>query len=794
MLRESRNCSSKLRIPSSPSPAQPACGPFMIDLCLIPVPGSEADSFSPSPPPLFRQPEDVGVAVLFVGQMISNTPLNEIRSRVHSSHSLRDLVPETSAIEAPDLATLIAQGQVAALVRYPADNPGDTARVCLDMAKAHPHEVTVLLWKEAVAREAMDLLRHAEETSVPEDASEALARALLSAGHGLAVNSQQWPTSVRDLLQKRKKANADYWASKLKKFEDDPLKNGFPCFKARGAPFLSRSEQKSALNQNMKLGEKGKKFSCAQLAEAIQDDPKAFLKRISQRDVSFLDHAALDRRYLEARHHGGSTSVQFTSENFGKLLARVASRVRPGERCSFGVVYAQIDIDTCWPYEKYLARADKWFVSGHSMRVFLERASESRFDEDSMGLKVSLYEPNVTGDMTHLRVLPEHLKRLSFRQFATVEMSQFDALELSDSVDVLGLDIGDRALAQALAGQFVPHGVKAQVSSFLQALARGNLHEMRAAVSVLLAMGEAAHQQLNARSKELGFAVLMALIENFAEVLLELAHSPLLKVLEPTTLTEMVSVQRIGFPFATQCRAVAAIEALGELFAQVEDSVDAHTVRAVILSETVMSRLNRELQEDKRGLVEAYGGLLGRLKGKPGATMFKGVFALENLRWIPGKALAAWDRVLQAFKPVLTHATILQLLKTLDGPNVPGPSREAFLRVFLDHLPRLGLSPHSLVSLLDPVNGLLSLRHAIERKHKDALRAYAQLVIAGQASPSKLGPYPARQLLLDIRSTYTERLWYFPCVRDYTDDYKRTIQPNEALHALFQSAESVLKG
>lgn len=145
--------------------------------------------------------------------MISNTPLHGTQIRVRSSQSLRDLVPETSSIEAPDLKTLIEQGQVAALVRYPADNLRDTAQVCLDMAKSHPHEVTVLLWKEAVAREAMELLRHAEEALVPDEASEALARALLNAGQRLAVNSLQWPAGVRDLLQKRTAANADYWAS-----------------------------------------------------------------------------------------------------------------------------------------------------------------------------------------------------------------------------------------------------------------------------------------------------------------------------------------------------------------------------------------------------------------------------------------------------------------------------------------------------------------------------------------------------------------------------------------------------
>jgi len=671
-------------------------------------------------------------------------------------------------------------------VRYPADNLRDTAQVCLDMAKSHPHEVTVLLWKEAVAREAMELLRHAEEALVPDEASEALARALLNAGQRLAVNSLQWPAGVRDLLQKRTAANADYWASKLKKFKDDPVKNGIPCFKARGIPFLSRSEKKSALNWNKKLIQGGKKLTCSHLAEAIQDDPKAFLKRISQRDVSFLDRAELRRRYLEARYQRGSTSVQFTSENFGKLLVRVASRVQPGERCSFVVCYIHVEIDNYWPYEKYQALAEKKLSTGHDMRLFFEKTPESRFDEDPMGLKVSLYEPNLTGDMTHLRVLPEHLTKLSFRQF--------DVFKMKESVKVLSMDIGDRALAEVLAGQFVSQGVEVQVCSFLHALAGGCLHEMRAATLVLLTKGESARKELNARSKELAFALLIALSGNFAEAIAELASSPLLRVLEPTTLTEMVSVQRIGFPIAADLRSVAAIEALGELFAQVEDRVDALTVRAVILSKAMMKKLNRELNEDTRGLIEAYGGLLGRLKGKPNAIVFKGVFALEHLRKTPDKALSAWDRVLQAFKPVLDHDTILQLLDALDGPNVPGPHRGAFLSVFLRHLPKLGLSPCSLSKLLNPWFGLLSLRRAMEQRDKTALRGYAQLVLAGQTSPSKLGPYTAQLLLRDIRSIYIEPLWYFPCVRAYTQDYKRAIQPDKALHALFQSAESALKG
>lgn len=695
----------------------------------------------------------MGVATL-VGQMISNMPLNEIQGQVRSSHSLKDLVPEASAIEPPDLETLIVERQLAALARYPADKPRDTALVCLDMARTHPQEVSVLLWKPEVAREAMALLRHAQDTSTPEDTMVALAHALLQAGHSLT--GRAWPASVLELLQNRKKANADYWASKVQKFRGQPPKDGLPCFMERGLPFLSLSKQKSAVNLNTRLGAVGKRLVCKHLAMAIQDNPKAFLTRISQRDVSFLDRAALGLRHQESRSRVGLSSVLFTPENFGGLLVRVACGVPWGAVHSFGVSYCQPDVNTFWPFDER-SRASKRFATGHAMRVFLEKSSKGPLgDADPMGLKVSFYEPNVTGDMTHLRVLPEHLAKLSLRPF--------DRRDLCALVDVLSLDVGDPFLAQALAGQFVSRGVEAQVSSFLEALGKGNLHEMRSAASVLQTMGETAHGRLNRHSRELAFAVTMALRNNSADVLVELARSPLLQALVTSTLTDVVLAQRWGLGCAAQRRAVAAITGFGELLAQIEDRVDPQLVREVISLKAVMTCLNRELREDTRGLLEAYGGVLDQVKSKPDAAEFEEVFALKEVRNTPDKALVAWDRVLQAFKSVLNARTILQLFATLS----PGPYHWAdLLRVFCRHFPALHLPSASFALLLDPVHGMLRLGPTIVWGDKDTLHAYAQLVIAVQGSPSRLAPCDAKALLHGIRQACTGPLWYFPCVRGY---------------------------
>lgn len=82
-----------------------------------------------------------------------------------------------------------------------------------------------------------------------------------------------------------------------------------------------------------------------------------------------------------------------------------------------------------------------------------------------------------------------------------IQLSEFK------SNPILCLDVGDRGLAQALAGQFVPDTPDLNVSSLIHALYWGGAHEMRKAASELSVQG---FELLNGRTKELGDAIALA--------------------------------------------------------------------------------------------------------------------------------------------------------------------------------------------------------------------------------------------------------------------------------------------
>ena len=86
-------------------------------------------------------------------------------------------------------------------------------------------------------------------------------------------------------------------------------------------------------------------------------------------------------------------TINFNPARMGKLLMRLALDVKLGEPRSFRV---------------------GWFGAGigHGMRIFLEKTGDGFF-------KVGLYEPNVSGNISHLKVLPEKLAALKFDDFDT---------------------------------------------------------------------------------------------------------------------------------------------------------------------------------------------------------------------------------------------------------------------------------------------------------------------------------------------------------------------------------------
>ncbi len=246
-------------------------------------------------------------------------------------------------------------------------------------------------------------------------------------------------------------------------------------------------------------------------------------------------------------------AVQCAPDQLGALLAQLASLVAPGKNRSFALSFSP----------------EGEFNDVHHMMVFLEKSLE----KGAMALKVSVYDPELSGDTSHLRVLPEHLVQLSFHDFDLRHAFH------PGTVDILNLMLDDAPLARSLTEkfQFVPENSKVLVSSVLNALAYGNQYGLEIAAN-RLAMQHPLNtpiKDLNDRSKELGQALRMALVDNRADAIHVLKDSILLMgPLTSSTVKEMVREAESGLPEALEKGAVKAMKAWEDLDALVDSSAD----------------------------------------------------------------------------------------------------------------------------------------------------------------------------------------------------------------------------
>jgi hypothetical protein len=734
--------------------------------------------------------------------MISHTLNSDVMRLDVSLHLSTSTAPSDSdALETSNLKRLILERNVAALMQFQPKNLPAVAQLCFEMVETYPAEVMVVLWREEVAEQAETLLWQTgrEPRSGVEARTEvALARAILDAGHLMAGEHETWPADVLALLKERYKASRKYWASKAEKFSRRPYKHGVKTFSAVGSPFYSFSYCKLAENLNGGLHEDGQPFVCCHLALAVENDTKNFLKSVRLRDVSALglNYAALEQRHRDAKHMGGRSSVQFSLEKFGQLLVRMIPLVPQGETRSFPVSYA----------------VNRKLASGHAMRVFLKKASSGStapLAHDPMELKVSLYDPNVTGDMIHLRVLPEDLGRLTFQSFGCPDMVD------EWGVDVLSMDVGDPALARALAGQFIAHEGEAQISSFLCALGYGNLHEMRVATSALLALGALELGKLDGpRSGELAQAFFLALLNGHADAVRELAGSPLLAALGPETLKKMVlgmDPRRVsGWLRAVQRGHQAVIEASGELLAKLEPQLNDDALKQVLRAWATgwAEALRLGLEE----VVTACGGVLDRLQHRARPEMLKGLVEPQHFGRLPGWAgslLLDVPMAPQAWRSVLETLQRHQQLglgvvrRHVFGQNEQGVPRlrqalesdrgdivHFMAQVILgSRLPSDELDP-----LLDPGLDGLAIRQAIGLWKRLGLRAYLEMVVAIQESDYRLNHGHAWSLLKKIRHAHGKRLpWYLGCLWVNSPEYRRMIRWDKAMGDLFVKVERLLR-
>lgn len=725
-------------------------------------------------------------------------------------------VSDVESCEISSLKSLIRERNVAALAQFQATDLKAVARLCLAMADTYPEEVTVVLWNSVVALQAAQLLRAmARLRDVPSVARRALAlaRAMLGAGHHLGQpvdwTKAVWPGAVNAMLEERYAADGRYWVAKIQKFDEKPYKHGVKTFNECGKPFFSFSDCKLAENLNGRLfDEAGNKFTCRHWVRALasQHDQKHFLRSVRLKDpkVLGLDYAVLEQRDSEAMQVAGRSSVQFSLQHFGKLLVRMVPLVPKGEVRGFLVSFA----------------VSRQLGSGHEMMVFLKKAASSRSTEpagrDPMELKVSFYDPNVTGDMVHTRVLPEDLVKLKFQDFVSQAYCDRQGL------DVLSMDLGDPALARALAGQFIAREQEALISSFLCALAYGSLHEMREATSALLRLGAPAFEVVNGvRSGELAQALYYALWDNHADVVRELVRSPLVAALRPAAVKKMVlAIDHMRVPGLYNAlwkdhRAV--IEAFGELLAKLETQLSDEDLAQVLWAARVkgpqVSGVAEALRLGHEGAVAAYGtGVLEPLMHRLKPWMLEKLLAPEQLGHLPGwvgallldceKAPEAWRRALET----LTRHRQLGLLFVRERlweqteQGVPRlhraleKNRGDIVHALSQVVRESRLPSHELGRLLDPGPQGAVIRKAIELERWGGLQAYLEMVVAIQSSDFRLNHGDAWLLRHKIRHAHGKRLpFYLACLWADSTEYKHMRRSNKALGALFVKVEHLLQ-
>lgn len=654
------------------------------------------------------------------------SPVRHLLSEIHLSE-FRSI--PTREVGHEELALMVEKNQEAALMGVQPKDLARAAKLCFDKVDPHFGAISALLGNEQVFEEVARTLRQMKDGNDPVEEKKAVTVALaaLAGGQAMDVSSEDWPTQVRQVLRERLDTSEKYWLEKKKKFELQKENDPSVVVPTSHKPFFSADPKRFRKPFQSPIKVEGKVIGENHFVLAFMAHPKTILKELSTFNFSSFDVAQLDANLLKISRGGGKTMVHVVPENFGKLLVSLSHQVpKNGAREFWGL------------------RCLKGAFT--QARAFVVRLSKSSHDDPMV--KVSLYMPYmVLADAPHLKVLPEKLRDLSFSDF---DVSGIEAMEC---VDILCLDVGDRELAQALVGQFVPDTPDLNVSSLIHALYWGGAHEMRKAASELSVQG---FELLNGRAKELGDAIALAVYTGNIDVLEELNRSSLLEKLDAKTLEAMVRAEGLGgkgFPLAIQSGRADAVIAMGELLYRVKDRLPNGVAEEVLLIEDLLDEMSGNVVESYDEVSMAHGAVIRKCLGKQ-SPVFMFTTGVSNIRnFLLSQSLGVKGCLLK-------------------GMNLPAHTLSALLRGTQDSL------------MLSLKSGLLSRISGIYRA--------LELVIAVQAGDTYLEKGAASHLLREIRFA-CQRPGFLCCGRVYSESFQEAIYLAPRIQELFKQAEDSLK-
>ncbi|HTH79459.1 MAG TPA: hypothetical protein VL593_10805 [Ramlibacter sp.] len=347
----------------------------------------------------------------------------------------------------------------------PDEHAQGVAELCLELAAGHHANAAkrVLSMNANVRAHAMALLK----AEPPRDADQqsGLALCILDAGYPIPLGDDL-ADAVTLVVQGRDEWEEDHWAMKAAKFEpslSDPPDPTFcppdylgnpPKYQGKGLPHYYDDPKYSLDNLNGLITPTGladerseENLVCKQLQKGADEFGKDFLTLPLEQGANA---AGLDREQLtqaDEQEIRETFGVNFEQEHFGALLRELCRDLPIGVERSFRVGFRKNE--------------------GHVMRVLLKR--EPATDEHPQGvISVQMYEPSVTRNRIHMKVLPERL--------AFLHWDQFDVKHKRERGDarVLNLRVRDRKIAAECAGKFVSPTHGARVAGLSQALAIGD--------------------------------------------------------------------------------------------------------------------------------------------------------------------------------------------------------------------------------------------------------------------------------------------------------------------------------